>query len=218
MRASEFIHIKNQMDICHFYSYRDYYETFISDERKDVHYLAARLLVPIFCQLEKENKYPESTELNDLIIFSVANPAAFKLASYLNNIPGYDENLYCHQPQETYYEHQIASLGFNELKHRIHKFSEYTTDYCLDNVTSLYGYENDIGQYLQVVSNGIEFTVEKLYSYKKNTFKIKDVMFEDIEVNMLINIINYVSMVKELNLDNIQAAYNFLGKKTAQEI
>ena len=206
------------MDICHFYSYRDYYETFISDERKDVHYLAARLLVPIFCQLEKENKYPESTELNDLIMFSIANPEAFKLGSYLNDIPGYDESLYCHQPQETYYEHQIASLGFNELKHRSNKFSEYKTDYCLDNVTSSYGYENDIGQYLQVVSNGVDFTVEKLYSYKKNTFKIKDVMFEDIEVNMLINIINYVSLVKELNLDNIQAAYNFLGKKTAQEI
>jgi hypothetical protein len=74
------------------------------------------------------------------------------------------------------------------------------------------------GQYLQVVSNGIEFPVEKLYSYKKNTFKIKSVMFEDIEVNMLINIINYVSLVKELNLDNIQAVYNFLGKKTTQEI
>lgn len=218
MRASEFIHIKNKMDICHFYSYRDYYETFISDERKDVHYLAARLLVPIFCQLEKENKYPESTELNDLIKFSVANPSAFKLTSYLNDIPGYDESLYCHQPQETYYEHQIASLGFNELKHRSNKFSEYKTDYCLDNITSLYGYEDDMGQYLQVISNGVEITVEKLYSYKKNTFKIKGIMFEDIEVNMLINIINYSSLVKELNIDNIQAAYNFLGKKIAQGI
>lgn len=210
MIASEFIHIKNKMDICQLYDYRKYYETFIANEKNDVHYVAARLLVTIFCELEKENKYPRSTDLNDLIIFSVANPSAFKLARYLNNIPGYDEKLYCNQPQETYYEHKITSLGFNELKYRSYKFSEYESDYCLDNITSLYGYEDDVGQYLNVLSNDIKFKVEKLYSYEKNTFKIKNILFKDMKINDLINVINYTSVVKELNLKNIQAVYNFL--------
>jgi hypothetical protein len=209
MYANEFIKIKNKMDICKFYDSDKYYDIFLVN-KKDDNCTIGRLLVTVFCELEKQNKYPESTELNDLIKFVNENPEAIKLNNYIHNIPRYDEILYCNQPQETYYQHRIALLELNEIKHRSNKFSQYQP-YCkLDNIISLYVEEFGNGSDLHVNSNGLILKVEKLNYFKKRSFKINEIMFEDIEINELINLINYATVVKELNLKNIQVAYNFL--------
>lgn len=209
MYANEFIKIKNKMDICKFYDHSKYYDIFIVN-KKDDNCTIGRLLVTAFCELENKNKYPESTELNDLIKFVTENPKAIKINNYLNNIPRYDESLYCNQPPETYYQHRIAMLELNEIKHRCDKFSQFQP-YCkLDNIISLYVEEDKDGSYLNVNSNGLLLKVERLHYFNKNSFKINEIMFEDIEINELINLINYATVVKELDLKNIQVAYNFL--------
>jgi hypothetical protein len=209
MYAQEFITIKNKMDICKFYDPSKYYDIFIAN-KKDYNCTIGRLLVTAFCELENKNKYPESSDLNDLIKFVNQNPEAKKLNNYINNIPGYTESLYCNQPQVTYYQHRVAMLELNEIKHRSDKFSQFQPYYKLDNIISLYLEEDKDGIYLNVNSNGVLLKVEKLHHFNKRSFKINGIMFEDIEINELINIINYATVVKELNLKTIQVAYNFL--------
>lgn len=209
MYKHEFITIKNKMDICKFYDSKQYYDIFLIN-KKENDCTIGRLLVTVFCELEKQNKYPESTELNDLIKFVNENPEAIKLNNYIHNIPRYDKSLYCNQPQETYYQHRIAMLELNEIEHRSNKFSKFQP-YCkLDNIISLYNEEDGNGSYLNVNSNGVLLKVEQLNHFNKRSFKINGIMFEDIEINELVNLINYATFVKELNLKNIQVAYNFL--------
>lgn len=210
MLANEFVAIKNKMDICKFYDLSKFYDIFILNNTDDVHCVAARLLVAVFCELESQNKYPKSSELNDLILFVNENPEAKKLNKYLNDIPGYDPLFGCKQTKETYYQHRMSLFGLNELRHRSYKFSDFNSNFCLDNIISLYGEEDDKGAYLNVNSNGSFLKVEKLFEFNTKTFRLNDVMFENIEINNLINIINYANIVKELNLENIQAAYCFL--------
>ena len=194
MIAKEFISIKNKMDICKFYDTDKFYDMFILNNQDNVHAVAARLIISIFCELESKNKYPE----------------AKKLKKYINDIPGYDPIWGLRQNKETYYQHRMSLFGLNELRHKSYKFSDFNSMHCLDNIISLYGEEDDKGAYLNVNSNGSFLKVEKLFEFTKKTFRVNDVMFKNIEINNFINIINYANVVKELNLENIQAAYYFL--------
>lgn len=210
MIAKEFISIKNKMDICKFYDTDKFYNMFILNNQDNVHAVAARLIISIFCELESKNKYPKSSELNDLITFVNENPEAKKLKKYINDIPGYDPIWGLIQNKETYYQHRMSLFGLNELRHKSYKFSDFNSMHCLDNIISLYGEEDDKGAYLNVNSNGSFLKVEKLFEFNTKTFRVNDVMFKNIEINNFINIINYANVVKELNLENIQAAYYFL--------
>lgn len=209
MYAQEFITIKNKMDICKFYDPSKYYDIFIVN-KKDYNCTIGRLLVTAFCELENKNKYPKSSELNDLIIFANENPEAKKLNKYINDTPGYDQLLECNQSKETYYQHHMTLFSLKELSNRSYKFSDFNPNFCIDNIISLYVEEDDKGAYLNVNANGAFLKVEKLFEFNTKTFRVNDVMFENIEINNLINIINYANIVKELNLENIQAAYCFL--------
>jgi hypothetical protein len=161
-----------------------------------------------FCEFENDNKYPSSTELDDIIMFVNNNPKS-KLNQYLNYIPTYKENLYCQQLRETYNHHLLVSLGFGEIKHRCRKMKNYQDTFDTSCIKLIIETKSDEGDYLMISVNDKVVTVEKVYN-DHNSFKINNKIFNNLALSDFINIINYNNYVTEMNLENIQAAHYFL--------
>lgn len=208
MLKNELVDLYNQIKLYKFYDYELYYKTFVKDRTSDMKYLSASLIMDNFCELENDNKYPESTELDDIIVFVNDNPQS-KLNQYLNYIPTYQENLYCKQLRETYNHHLLVSLGFGEIKHRCNKMKNYQNTCDTSYVKLIIETKSDEGDYLMISVNDKVVTVEKVYN-DNGSFKINNKVFDDLALPDFINIINYNNYVTEMNLENIQAAHYFL--------
>jgi hypothetical protein len=208
MLKEELLDYHNQIKLYKFYDYELYYKTFVKERTSDMHYLNATIIMDYFCEFENDNKYPSSTELDDIIMFVNNNPKS-KLNQYLNYIPTYKENLYCQQLRETYNHHLLVSLGFGEIKHRCRKMKNYQDTFDTSCIKLIIETKSDEGDYLMISVNDKVVTVEKVYN-DHNSFKINNKIFNNLALSDFINIINYNNYVTEMNLENIQAAHYFL--------
>jgi hypothetical protein len=206
MLFEKYIQIKNLMRL-----FQIYEKPFV-DERSvgSIRYEGSERLLMAMCELEDTGKYPISSKLSDLTKFSDENYEARLLNEYLTSIPRYNKKL-TKQCLETLSYHSLHSDGLHRLpKHYMGDIygncdPDFNADYIIrDEVTS---------DFLDVNLQGFKVTVERDYALDEKTFIINGVIFEDLKFSEMINVITYARFVKQLNLQNTQAAFFFFNSE-----
>ena len=205
MNYQEYIEVKNLINIYEFYG-----ESHAKHENGDNMWGArTRLLLNSMCELEKDNKYPASSGLHDIIDFVNNNKDAEKLKFYLNMLPGFQPTLGKNQGNDTYNQHGFVSMGLEDLKQRnlnnVNKF-------CTFKLNGQFRLRKDVtGMYLNIERENFSIHLEKRNEFLAKTFRFNNVIVNDIEFPELINMIAYGDTVKMFSKENTQAAYFFLN-------
>lgn len=205
MNYHEYIEVKNLINIYEFYG-----ESYLKPENGD-HMWASRtrLLLNAMCELEKDNKYPASSGLHDIIDFVNNNQDAEKLKNYLNILPGFQPSLGINQGNDTYNQHGFVSMGLENLKQRnLNNVNEV----CTFNLNGQFRLREDVtGMYLNIERDNFSIHLEKRNEFQEKTFRYNNIIVNDIEFSELINMIAYGDTVKIFSKENTQAAYFFLN-------
>lgn len=209
MLFEKYIKIKNLMRVHQLYQISFQDRTFINDEGSiDDRDLPSEKLLSAMCELEREGKYPKSSELLDIIEFIENNPEAIELKIYLKNLDSYDVSLKKNQKMKTRIHHQINSDGLHHLPEK--KSRDIYKNCCIDLSGDYIISWHEKGITLNINIDGFKIKAEMKYELPEDTYIINNVVFENLKFNELINIITYSKYVKDLNLQNTQAAFFFL--------
>jgi hypothetical protein len=182
-------------------------------------------LLSCMCELEHENKLPKSEILNDLIDFLDENPTASKLREYLNMIPGYDEKNKKNQFMGTYEQHGYITMGLRELAsgYYIRSGNGILNEYKNFNLNlegSFIYSKNKNKHYLTINSDGFHIQLETEHEMLDNSahkdnnrrcIKFNDRIFNNVSFSEIVNAITYARFVKDITIENTQAAYFFLN-------
>lgn len=204
MNYEAYIKVKNLHNIYKFYGKNP----FNTDGYNSVWEGRSKILLISMCELEDSETYPKSALLADLIDFCNNNPKAHQLKDYIFNLPGFDPNLGQNQSISTTTQHGFVTMGIdNIINNTEHDFS----DVCDLNLNGKYKLREDVtGMYLTIELDNFSIKLERRNEFLEKTFRFNNVIVSDIEFPDLINMITYGSKIKEINKQNIQAAYFFL--------
>jgi carboxypeptidase C (cathepsin A) len=204
MYYNEYIKIKNIANICGFYG-----ETFLSNNSgMDMWSSRALMLIESMCELSYKEKYPQSSNLDDLTKFITENQDAVKLKNYLKILPGYKDSLGSNQSTGTYNQHGFVEMNLNGLAEQR---EQELNDRCTINHLGKYTLRTDQdGSYLDVVFNDYTVQIEKRNEFLQKTFRVNDTLVDDIELHNLVNIISYTQFTKNITKENIEAVYYLL--------
>lgn len=168
----------------------------------------ALYLLKALCELEDKNKYPTTTDLNELITFCEENPSAVSLKFYLERTPGFDQNFGLNQMQGAYMQHEYIAMTLGTLRD-LH--NRNYSKLCTLDLEKKYRLKNDLGNfYLEVATNDTTLNIDRLGNDPEKTFRVNGVIMNDLELFDVINIITYEKDVKTISKHNIQTAYQFL--------
>lgn len=165
-------------------------------------------LLKVLCELEDQDKYPTTTDLNELITFYQENPSSVSLKFYLERTPGFDLKFGLNQMQGAYIQHEYIAMTLETLRD-LH--NRNYSKLCTLDLEKKYRLKNDLGNfYLEVVTNDTTLNIERLGNDPEKTFRVNGVIMNDLELFDVINIITYEQDVKAISKHNIQTAYQFL--------
>lgn len=205
MNYAEYIKIQNLIHIYDFYG-----ESFLKKEGGfDMWTGRTHILLKSMCELENDNKYPLSSDLPDLIDFIDNNPNARKTCDYVYNLPGFQASLGKNQHPGLYTQHGFVAMGLENLRTKaLEKFNNE----CAFKLNGNYRLRQDqTGIYLDIEFDDFSMKLEKRNEFLEKTFRINNVLVDNLTFHELINMITYSSAVKSLNKENTQAAHFFLG-------
>ena len=202
MNYNEYIKIKNHFNIYEFYG-----KKFVNSN--DMWSARSLVLLCAMCELESENKFPESSSLKDLIEFTNNNPEALRLKSYINFLPDFDESLGINQSPNTESQHGFITMNIPYIRITDDSDLEGKCDFKLDGKYKLN--KDQTGIYLTVTFDDMTITLEKRNEFPEKTFRVNGTILENVEFYELVNIIAYANHVKALSKENIQAAHFLLS-------
>lgn len=205
MNYNNYIKIQNLSHIYDFYG-----ESFLRNESGDDMWAnRTRWLLNAMCELANDNKYPLSSDLPDLMDFVDNNPNAKKLNEYILNLPGFQQNLGKNQPHGLYTQHGFVTMGLDNLRTRNLK---YFNGECEFNLNGQYRLRQDqTGIYLDITFDDFSIQLEKRNEFLEKSFRINNVMVDNLAFYELINMITYASAVKAISKENTEAAHFFLA-------
>lgn len=205
MNYNNYIKIQNLSHIYDFYG-----ESFLRNESgDDIWANRTRWLLNSMCELANDNKYPLSSDLPDLMDFVANNPNAKKLNEYILNLPGFQPSLGKNQTPRLYIQHGYVTMGLENLRTRNLK---YFNGECEFNLNGQYRLKQDqTGIYLDITFDDFSIQLEKRNEFLEKSFRINNVMVDNLAFYELINMITYASTVKAISKENTEAAHFFLA-------
>lgn len=205
MNYNEYIKIQNLINIYDFYG-----ESFLKNEGGDDMWAGrTRCLLNAMCELANDNKYPISSDLPDLMDFVDNNTNAKKLNDYVYNLPGFQPSLGKNQTPGLYTQHGFVAMGLHNLRTRNLKYFNGECEFKLNGKYRLR--QDQTGIYLNIEFDDFSLKLEKRNEFLEKTFRINNVLVDNLTFHELINMITYASAVKSISKENTQAAHFFLG-------